>query len=82
MFALNCISPSLAAYRGICKALDKEPFSLQNCNGSSHMSSLKPHEHFAGVYAQGGPSVVEKRITMESLTDRTNSLSRNKRMTA
>lgn len=37
---------------------------------------------FAGVYAQGGPSVVEKRITMESLTDRTNSLSRNKRMTA
>ncbi len=35
----------------------------------------------AGVYSQGGPSVVDKRITMESLTDRTNSQSHNKRMT-
>lgn len=36
----------------------------------------------AGVYSQGGPTVVDKRITMESLTDRTNSQSHKKRMTA
>lgn len=35
----------------------------------------------AGVYSQGGPTVVDKRITMESLTDRTNTQSHNKRMT-
>ncbi len=26
----------------------------------------------AGVYAKGGPCTVDKRITLESLTDRTN----------
>lgn len=35
----------------------------------------------AGVHSQGGPNVNDKRITMESLTDRTNSQSHNKRMT-
>lgn len=53
------------------------------CN-ATQATAVRLHDDrstYTGVYSQGGPSVVDKRITMESLTDRTNSQSHNKRMT-
>ncbi|KAL0023967.1 hypothetical protein WJX77_004039 [Trebouxia sp. C0004] len=53
------------------------------CN-ATQATAVRLHDDrstYTGVYSQGGPSVVDKRITMESLTDRTNSQSRNKKMT-
>ncbi|KAL3156386.1 hypothetical protein ABBQ38_000700 [Trebouxia sp. C0009 RCD-2024] len=53
------------------------------CN-ATQAAAVRLHDDkstYTGVYSQGGPTVVDKRITMESLTDRTNSQSHNKRMT-
>ncbi|DBA71896.1 TPA: hypothetical protein ACH3X2_010942 [Trebouxia sp. C0005] len=53
------------------------------CN-ATQATAVRLHDDrstYTGVYSQGGPSVVDKRITMESLTDRTNAQSHHKRMT-
>ncbi|KAK9821282.1 hypothetical protein WJX74_008620 [Apatococcus lobatus] len=68
----------LAAERGWDAAEARS--CVSSCMGPTHTNTttaaaVRLHDDrstYTGVYAKGGPSTVDKRITLESLTDRTN----------